>query len=375
MQLAALSTVSNRIQLGAPLPFNVRDADRTLLLARGQSVDSAEQMEALFRRGALVDMAELLSAHETIMQAPREQLPKLWTQCLQRVGQALLASPRVGFRIALDEAAGPVMSLIDRDPDLAIFQILRKTGNADLAYGTQRSLHTAITASLVAHRLAWSEDETQRAFKAGLTANLSMLQLQGELSHQALPPSPEQHHALQTHPMRSVQMLQTAGIEDEDWLQAVLDHHEVEGGGGYPAGKSDVGAMASLIRRADIYTAKLAGRSHRNALAADVAGRQMFMQDPGHPMTAALVKEFGLYPPGCHVRLASGALAIVVQRGARVDSPIVACLTNERGAPLPQPLRVDTADKRHAVAGLVGEKSVNVSVTAERLMALGVVAG
>ena len=45
--------------------------------------------------------------------------------------------------------------------------------------------------------------------------------------------------------------------------------------------------------------------------AADVAGRQMFMQDPGHPMTAALVKEFGIYPPGCHVRLASGELAVV----------------------------------------------------------------
>ena len=31
---------------------------------------------------------------------------------------------------------------------------------------------------------------------------------------------------------------------------------------------------------------------------ADLAGRQMFMQDPGHLMTAALVKEFGICPSG-----------------------------------------------------------------------------
>jgi len=38
----------------------------------------------------------------------------------------------------------------------------------------------------------------------------------------------------------------------------------------------------------------------------------MFVQDQGHPMVAALVKEFGIYPPGCCVRLASGEVGLVV---------------------------------------------------------------
>ncbi len=41
-------------------------------------------------------------------------------------------------------------------------------------------------------------------------------------------------------------------------------------------------------------------------MAADKDGRQMLMQEPGQPMVAALVKEFGVYPPGCFVRLALG---------------------------------------------------------------------
>jgi hypothetical protein len=55
---AELSQLQGRMRPGMPLPFNVRDADRTLLLARGQVVASEEQLEALVRRGALVDLNE-----------------------------------------------------------------------------------------------------------------------------------------------------------------------------------------------------------------------------------------------------------------------------------------------------------------------------
>jgi hypothetical protein len=65
--LSSLDTVRNRIALGTPLPFNVRNADRTLLLARGQRLQSQEQLEALMLRGALVDLAELLSSDSLML--------------------------------------------------------------------------------------------------------------------------------------------------------------------------------------------------------------------------------------------------------------------------------------------------------------------
>jgi hypothetical protein len=87
-------------------------------------------------------------------------------------------------------------------------------------------------------------------------------------------------------------------------------------------------------------------------------------------MTAALVKEFGIYPPGCCVRLASGAVGVVVQRGSMVTTPIVACLTGPNSTALAAPQRVDTAQREHAVVGVVGERGINLRVTAEKLMAL-----
>jgi hypothetical protein len=372
MQFTALSVVRQRIQVGMPLPFNVRDADKTLLLARGQHVESAEQLVALLERGALVDVYELLSPRERVMKAPREELPRMWQEGMQRVHNALLHAPHHSFGGALADACDPVVSLVERDPDLAIFQVLRQEGGAGVAYGVRRSLHTAITSHLVAQRLGWEPDACERAFKVALTSNLSMLELQGQLARQKSAPTAEQIEALRTHPMRSVELLELGGIRDVDWLQAVERHHEVEDGSGYPTGCTDVGDLASLVRRADVYTSKLASRSHRDALSADRAGREMFMQDPGHPMTAALVKEFGIYPPGCFVRLASGAVGLVVARGPSIVTPVVVCLSNERGVPLPVPVRVDTGAATSKVEAIVGESHLPFPVSPEKMVALTV---
>ena len=240
----------------------------------------------------------------------------------------------------------------------------------DLAYGAQRSLQTAITALLVAQRLAWAAAQCERVFKVALTMNISMLALQGQLARQKTLPSAQHRAELRSHPMRSVQVLQLAGVNDAAWLEAVLRHHENEDGSGYPSGCSEVSELASLARRADTYTSKLASRSSRDAMAADLAGRQMFMQDPGHPMTAALVKEFGIYPPGCYVRLVSGELGIVVQRGQSITAPLVACLTTPHGQSLAQPERRDTSQAKHAVAAVVCEGSVRRPLPLDRLAAL-----
>ena len=353
MQFASLASVRHRVRLGEPLPFSVRDGDRTLLLARGHLLRSQAQLDVLMNRGALVDLGELQTPSERARQAPREEMPRLWQETFGQIGQVLVDSKAETFAGALEESVGPALALVERDPDLAIFQVLSQGATPSTAYGVRRSLHSAITASLVAQRLAWQPSDVERAFKVALTMNLSMLALQGDLARQLTPPTPEQRVQLQSHPMRSLQMLQRAGVSDQDWLTAVLQHHEVEDGTGYPSGRSDVCELASLARRADIYTAKLAARRSRESMSADVAGRAIFMQDPSHPMTQALVKEFGIYPPGSLVRLGSGEAAIVVQRGPTVTTPVVACFTDAGDRPIAAPYRVATSEPGRGVVSLL----------------------
>lgn len=370
MQFSQLATVKHRVIVGAPLPFNVRDADRTLLLARGHVVGSADQLEALFNRGALVDIAELLTPADMVRLAPAKALPGLWRDKLSEVGGLLRNCQAEGFSAALEQATPTMMQLVERDKDLAIFQVLRQEGNALVQYGIDHSTHTAITAFLVAQRLGWSNDDARRLFKAALTMNLSMLELQGELAQQSTPLTDAQRAAVYAHPEQSKRMLELAGVTDADWLRAVAQHHQRADGSGYPQGGTAISDMAALVQRADVYTAKLSARRGRSAMAADQAGRTMFMQEPGHPMTAALVKEFGVYPPGCFVRLASGESGIVIKRGPSVTTPMVAALTSTSGAALTEPVRRDTSRREHAIVGIVPANGAMQRISPEKLVEL-----
>ena len=370
MQFAPLSQFKQRVCVGLPLPFNVRNSDGSLLLARGQVIGSADQLEALFDRGTLVDLAELQSAADRVKLATPAELPGLWKASMNQLGQTLRESNQDGFVDALGEATPPVLALIARDKDLAIFQILRQQGNADVQYGVNHSMHAAITGCLVAQRLGWSDDDAQRVFKTALTMNLAMLELQGQLALQTTPLTPEQRATITAHPEGSRKLLEHSGVTDADWLTAVSQHHENHDGSGYPLGLREPCDIAALVRRVDIYTAKLSPRSTRSAIAADKAGRMMFMQDPGHPMTVALVKEFGVYPPGCFVRLMSGETGLVVKRGATVMAPIVAVLTSPYGTRLAKPVRRDTAQRDYAVHSVLGAHATGKQISPEALMAV-----
>jgi HD-GYP domain-containing protein (c-di-GMP phosphodiesterase class II) len=222
---------------------------------------------------------------------------------------------------------------------------------------------------LSARRLGWSDAERRTLVSAGLTMNVSMIELQGRLAVQATPPSADQRAQIESHPARSVEMLEAAGITDADWLAAVAQHHERADGTGYPNGLTDLGQLARALQYADVFTAKLSARSTRAPLPPDRAARDLFQRSGGHPLAAALVKEFGIYPPGCFVRLASGEIAIVVHRGETVNTPVVACLTKPSGQQLVRPARRETTARDSAVVAIVPETDVMVRVSWESLYA------
>ena len=129
VEILARLGVAPRVVVGRPLPFNVYDHDRTLLLARGRVVENEDQRLALFDRGALVDLAEIQLPRERVKQARREELPALWTEQMNQLGDTLRQCDQPGFKGALEATAPSVMALVERDPDLAIFQVLRQEGN------------------------------------------------------------------------------------------------------------------------------------------------------------------------------------------------------------------------------------------------------
>ena len=50
----------------------------------------------------------------------------------------------------------------------------------------------------------------------------------------ASPLTRRQRELIDGHPQRAARLLRDAGLDDAEWIEAVQDHHERSGGGGYP---------------------------------------------------------------------------------------------------------------------------------------------
>ncbi|MCA6218798.1 hypothetical protein KGA65_19825 [Ideonella sp. B7] len=375
MRVCSLSSVQNCIELGQPLPFSVRDASQQLLLARGQVIADTQQLEDLFHRGAMVEVEELAGVLQPVRRSARarrpDQLPAAWDHCSHDMRQVLSAAPDQ-LAGAVDRVTDQLLALIQESPEVALAQIVRQPGGGG-HYGINHSIHAATACQAAAHFLGWNSDDQRRAFQAALTMNIAMADLQARLATQVSPLTARQREAIHDHPVRGVQMLSEAGITDAAWLDAVRLHHELPDGSGYPAGTSESSELAEMLRFADVYTALLSDRADRPAISARQAGRELHQMAATSPLAGALIKSFGIFPPGSVVRLASGEMGIVVRNGEKAYHPRVAILTTATGEPRRAPLVRDTSRDSHAVASLLSAHALPMHVSEQTIA--GLIAG
>jgi hypothetical protein len=365
MKLIPLSKVSHTLQAGIALPWGVRDGDGNLLLAKGFKLQDEQTLHNLLARGMFVDAAEAQSGAdpEPLPQAMSER----WVGLEARLGTLLRSSTEQYFLQRVHESVELIADLADGNVDLLIFLILRHDHTRLHNYGIAHALHCAALCSLLSRRLGWSDERRQSLLGAALTMNLAMLDLQGQLAGRGTQPTPTERLLIDDHPAASALLLRQAGLADEEWLGAVEQHHEVPGGTGYPNRLSQPCETSQLLRFVDCFTAKHSPRWGRKPMPAQKAARELFTQSNGNPMAALIIKELGIYPPGCYVRLASGEMGIVTQRGSTANTPIVAAILNKRGESMMQPLRRDTTKPDYAIVSTVPEDAVLVTCPVDKL--------
>jgi HD-GYP domain-containing protein (c-di-GMP phosphodiesterase class II) len=370
MQL--LKLVQGQVRLGQPLPFGIRDETGKLLLAQGHVVASEAQLAALLERGATVDIEEVRAFVQRAQDAGQRP-PSLfgqWEQALWQLDRLLRSTDEPGFAGRADALARHVVALTDRDPDIAIYLAVRQDPKRLSIYPLAHAMHCAKVGLLMARRLGWDGPATTTLLKAALTMNISTLELQGRLATQGIGPTEAQRTEIRSHPERSVERLRAAGVSDAPWLDTVAQHHERAGGKGYPLGLDAVGELPTALRLLDVFLAKMAPRAVREPLPVQVAERELFQEDLGGAVSSAIIKEFGIYPPGEFVELKSGELAVVVRRGAGANTPQAAAITDRHGLPSVNTVVRDTARAEFAIVSLVKDKRLVLRVPPERLYGL-----
>ena len=142
------------------------------------------------------------------------------------------------------------------------------------------------------------------------------------------------------------------------WLEAVAQHHERAGGGGYPDGLNEVGELPTVLRYIDVFMAKMAPRALRAPLAHAGGGAPAL---PGERRRAGL----GGHHQGVR-HLSAGRvraaqvrrLAVVVRRAADARTPLAASVTDRHGMPSVNTVLRDTARAEFAITGLAPDKNM-----------------
>jgi hypothetical protein len=271
--------------------------------------------------------------------------------------------------------AQTVTALVDRDVDIALYHTVRQE-NADLFfYGYSHAIQTSVLCLLMARRLGWPQGRIQSLMCAALTMNTPILALQGQLAKQDVPVRESQKAVIRQHPREAHAALVQGGVADTDWLTAILQHHERPDGSGYPHGTRGIAEMAIALRVTDVFLAKISPRLLRPALGIREAAKQLFGEDHGGPLSSAIIKEFGIYPPGEVVKLASGEVGIVMRRTAQTQCPIVAAITDATGQPVARTSQRDTSRPEHAVTGSAPVPKSIARLPPERIYGFAAVAG
>lgn len=389
------------LRAGFPTLFALRDKSGCLLVPKGTLVDS-EQLQQLATRDLYVDdqdgealrraiagkVHELVRNEELLGRiaqarpdasdllvpaaAGRRRLddaPTDWSNLQVRLAALLRDAAQPEFAARLMQLQKTLFDQINSDPDDALLLLVHAATQEYRDYSASHALLVAVVAELASRHVAGITPAQRQSLRcAALTMNVAMTALQNQLAQQSSPLTPAQRAEVDSHPARAVEALRAAGVSDAVWLEAVQHHHDAPPG---PlAGMEPAQRIARLIRRADVFAARLSPRRGRQALSATAAAKAAYLDEHQKPDEAgsAIIKAVGLYPPGSLVKLADGETAVVLRRGRRANSPTVACIANPAGAVLASPALRHTHTPAHAVTGGVAPHEVKIRLNLPRLL-------
>lgn len=302
--MAIRRITASDIAPGQPLPWDVYStpgAGRPFL-RKGDSI-TAGQLDGWLAAGLYADAG-----------APTSVL--LHLNDINRRLERLLGDLRAhgSANVELRTLAGELAGAVAYAPDVALAAIfLNQIGGT---YAVRHCTETAIVATLVSQQSGKPDEEVLIVAAAAMTMNVGMVREAELFQDRQHALSVEERSLILRHPSDSADMLRWAGVDDEEWLDLVLLHHENDDGSGYPHGRlaDQISQNARLIGLADRYCAFVSARNYRKSLLPPEALARLSALPVDPAMLAQFARLLGPYPPGTLVRLQDGAVGVVAAR-------------------------------------------------------------
>lgn len=386
------------LQVGTSLPFDLHNTEGLLLMPREAVIADRTQLEHLLGHDLMVDEhqsadwrqervreRELEDAFAEAFEAPRAPAPpppsppdhaELITELGQLQSQlhALLIDnqPDDKWLPRMTAVSARTLDLTRQHADALLFLVLQRAVRRYEHYSSRHALLCAMASVLCAEQLDLTDTQIHSLMLAALTMNWSMTAMQDELTLRERTPSLDQRIRIDRHPELSARQLEAAGVQDRLCIDVVARHHQDGPVELRFAALSAADQLARVLRRLDVFFAKISPRLSRPGMPAPLAARAACLGPGGEPdeVGSAIIKVLGIYPPGTCVALANGELAMVLRRGLHASQPQVVSLTAAGGAAMLAPLRRDTAQPAYRITGTARPGDLRSAVALPDLLAM-----
>ena len=386
------------LRVGQVLTFSVRDATGKLLIAPGQQLQNTPLVQLIIARGAWVVAHETVAYKRALAQKMDQMMhqganlgdivkaqadirpdrpqkvelgeQEAWAD-FQSQAHSLLREPRdEDFQPRFQQLHNDALARLQQRPDPVLMMLIYDASQDFRQYSAKHAMLCLVVSDLCARQLGWSDEWRLALTQAALSMNISISILQDQLAGLDDEPTHKQREGVDAHGDKSADMLQSLGVSSELWLQAVRLHHDI--GPGPLAERSPGEQLGRMLRRIDLFCARLSPRCSRQALAGASAARAVYLDELQKPDAAGaiLIKTMGLYPPGSLVRLANGEVGVVFKRGHSATEPMVAAVLGKSGNPLSEPVPRDTRLPTQAITASLAPHEMKFLVKVEKLLKL-----
>lgn len=250
-----------------------------------------------------------------------EELPHAATitRDAHRVINEMMQGIKIGKQVKVDEASAVVermtRSLI-RNPDALL--ALGRIRTVD-QYTFEHSINVCTLMVAFGHFLGLHYHTISAIGTGAMLHDIGKVRIDDKILNKPGKLTEAEFRLMQTHVVLGEQLLAGSSL-DPVGLAVVLEHHERWDGSGYPRQLREeqisyYGQMAAIV---DVYDALTSDRCYHAAMCPTEALRKIFewSSQQFHPqLTQQFIRFIGVYPVGSCVRLSSGHLAIVMDRG------------------------------------------------------------
>lgn len=402
MDLIELS--KDKLTLGMALAYTLRDDKGSILLAKGQRIETTQQLEGIRSRNKLfveIDESEegvrammsgitalnLVGApikdfskymnvdrHQGPAEALTGTLVERWGTVESKLGGLLASvSTTPDFEVKIRGLAQSIQLLMSRDSTASQFLLFNRSITQFNGYSVSHSLLCAALAQSLVAIFELSEAEGSSLVCAALTMNVAMTRLQDQLALQKDPVTSAQRQEIDAHGTAGGQMLSGAGVADALWLELVEKHHSPVSGPDLLADWPLTTRLIKILQTVDRYTAAMSPRKSRVGRTAKDSVHSVVVQSTGPKLDqvgTALVRILGVSPPGTYVKLANGEVAVVMRRGTKPTEPIVASVINRNDDPIAEPRLHDTSKPALAVQATLVASSIRLNLNLEAMLKL-----